>query len=90
MKHDKDTVTLHSFLNIHEWEYVDAAEISAHEKAVSNQRRMCVGCGRIEWTYGNDATYEPNGRSDDDWYEDRSALAAKHVVAILKARHDKG
>ena len=72
---------LHDYIGLHDWEVFHATELTACDKAISNHRRMCRGCNRMEWAYRDDETV---------WYEDRSALATKHVMSIRETRRKNG
>ena len=79
MKAKQDLQDLHDILDIHEWTYFAASDLSKHEKAVSNNRRMCEKCGKVQWSYG--AEYAQHG--NEEWNNDGSALAR---VAIEKVQ----
>jgi hypothetical protein len=77
-RYDKDLVALHTYLDCHNWEIVDANTLKKLDSAISCARRYCPGCGKLEW--------EQSWGDGLEWKEDGSCLARKHVIAVVEAR----
>ena len=75
---ENKTRVLHDALGNHDWVYIHARYLRLFDTAISNDRRVCLGCKRIEYEYGFLGW-------KDAWLEDRSPLACHHIDDILEA-----
>ena|ERR1035437_797807 len=80
-KLSKPELEVHEALQSHEWLTISGKAIKSIEPAVSNDRRICLSCDRIEWDYWNG--------EEENWKLDDSGLARRAIDEYILKIFDR-
>jgi hypothetical protein len=80
-KQEKEFRKVHEFFDKHEWVFIPAREMGVYEKAITNDRRVCKQCMKVQFRYGYSSIWS---RGAEEWYTETSALAIDAIRKVLK------
>lgn len=72
---------VHESLQSHDWLVISGKQLNMFEPAVTNDRRLCLSCERIEWSFPN--------LDDDRWVLDASGLARGPIDLYIQAIYNR-